>query len=589
MARLKPLDIYNYLPKTNCGECGLDSCMAFAYKLIEHELEVENCKPLATDPKFKKAFEELKELVTPPVRPVKFGGDGNEVVIGGEEVMYRHELTYFNPTAIAVCVHDEMTEEELIKNVKLISNWSVFRVGAELRLDAIAIKSVSRDPATFARAVKIVADNTNYPLILCSLDPACLKAGVEVVKNRKPLLYAATRDNWKEVAEIALEAGCPVVVAAPGDLDTLKSLAVTLSSAGIQVALDPGTAWGAGVLADTIDSFTMLRRAAIERGDKSVGWPLVGVPATLWIGKEAATEAEKLETAFMETFLAAALICRYADLLIINSKELWSFLALATLRQNIYTDPRIHPAVEPGLFAIGNPNEDSPVMITTNYASTASVVRSDLEQAKIDAWLVIIDTGGIGVEASAAGGQLNAAKMADALNEYKVAEKVRHRAVIIPGLAARFAGELEDASGWDVYVGPKDSSAIPDFLKTKYRPRDGLRYVGDPNENSPVVLVTNNIKDFYRVKVPLLDARIDAWILVINVDGLSVSEAVKEGKLTGEIVKEFIQREDVDKKVKHRKLIVPEEAAPIKNAIEKSTGWKVEVVPFEKLAETLKK
>ncbi|MEM1798776.1 MAG: (Fe-S)-binding protein, partial [Candidatus Jordarchaeales archaeon] len=193
MARLKPLDIYNYLPKTNCGECGLDSCMAFAYKLIEHELEVENCKPLATDPKFKKAFEELKELVTPPVRPVKFGGDGNEVVIGGEEVMYRHELTYFNPTAIAVCVHDEMTEEELIKNVKLISNWSVFRVGAELRLDAIAIKSVSRDPATFARAVKIVADNTNYPLILCSLDPACLKAGVEVVKNRKPLLYAATR------------------------------------------------------------------------------------------------------------------------------------------------------------------------------------------------------------------------------------------------------------------------------------------------------------------------------------------------------------------------------------------------------------
>ncbi|MEM3511082.1 MAG: acetyl-CoA decarbonylase/synthase complex subunit gamma [Candidatus Jordarchaeales archaeon] len=589
MARLKPLDIYNYLPKTNCGECGLESCMAFAYKLIEHELEVEDCKPLATDPKLKKAFKDLKELVTPPVRPVKFGGDGNEVTIGGEEVMYRHELTYFNPTAIAVCVHDEMTEEELIKNVKLIDGWTVFRVGASLKLDAVAVKSVSRDPAKFAKAVKLVAENTKLPLILCSLDPACLKAGVEVVKGRKPLLYAATRDNWREVAEIALNAGCPVVVTSPGDLDTLKSLSATLSSAGIQVALDPGTAWGEGVLADTIDSFTMLRRAAIERGDKLVGWPLVGVPATLWIGKEEASEGEKLETAFKETFLAAALICRYADLLIINSKELWTFLTLATLRQNIYTDPRIHPAVEPGLFAVGNPNEDSPVMITTNYASTASVVRSDLEQSKIDAWLVIINTEGIGVEASAAGGQLNAAKIADAINEYKVAEKVRHRALIIPGLAARFAGELEDASGWDVYIGPKDSGSIPDFLKSKYRPRDGIRYTGDPDEKSPVILVTNNIKDFYRVKVPLMNEGISAWILVVDADGLPVKEAVEAKKLTEETVKAFMQREDVEKKVSHRELIVPEEAAPIKEKIEKVTGWKVTVVPCEKLTEKIKK
>ncbi|MHA1607105.1 MAG: acetyl-CoA decarbonylase/synthase complex subunit gamma [Candidatus Freyarchaeota archaeon] len=589
MPRLKPLDIYNYLPKTNCGECGLDSCMAFAYKLIEHEIDVEACKPLATDPKFKKAFEELKELVTPPVRPVKFGGDGKEAVIGGEEVMYRHELTYFNPTVIAVCVHDEMPEDELVKTVQFISNWYVFRVGVNLYLDAVAVKSVSRDPERFSKAVKLVAENTNYPIVLCSLDPACLKAGVDVIKDRRPLLYAATRDNWREVAEIALNAGCPVVVSSPGDLDTLKSLAVTLSSAGIDVALDPGTAWGEGVLADTIDSFTMLRRAAIERGDKGVGWPLVGVPATLWIGKEEASEGERLETAFVETLLAAALICRYADLLIINSKELWTFLALVTLRQNLYTDPRIHPSVEPGLIAIGNPNEDSPVLITTNYASTAFVVRSDLEQSKIDAWLVIIDTEGIGVESAAAGGQLNASKMAEALSEYKLAEKVRHRSVIIPGLAARFAGELEDASGWDVYVGPKDSSGIPSFLKTKYRPRDGLRYVGDPGADSPVIVTVNNIRDFYRVKTPLLEGKIDAWLLVVNTDGLPVSEAIKERKLTGDAVKSMMEREDVGKQVSHKKLIIPEEAEPIKEEIEKATGWDVTVVPCEKLVEELKK
>jgi len=47
-------------------------------------------------------------------------------------------------------------------------------------------------------------------------------------------------------------------------------------------------------------------------------------------------------------------------------------------------------------------------------------------------------------------------------------EKVKHRKLIIPGKAARLSGEIEDASGWEVMVGPRDSSDIPKFLKEKW-------------------------------------------------------------------------------------------------------------------------
>ena len=218
MSRLKPLDIYNLLPKTNCKECGDDTCMAFAYKLINHEVELEVCKPIL-DPKNKKNYDKLKEILTPPVRAIKFGEGEHVKTIGGKEVMRRHELTWYNPTVLAIDVHDEMDESELVKRVDLITHWGTFYIGKTLMLDAIAIKCVSGDPNKFAKAVSTVVKNTDWPIILCSLKPECLKAGIKAAAGKKPLLYAATKDNWKEVGEIARSEKLPLVVAAPGDLD----------------------------------------------------------------------------------------------------------------------------------------------------------------------------------------------------------------------------------------------------------------------------------------------------------------------------------------------------------------------------------
>ncbi|MHA1363095.1 MAG: (Fe-S)-binding protein, partial [Candidatus Freyarchaeota archaeon] len=201
MSRLKPLDIYNLLPKTNCKECGQDTCMA---------------------------YEKLKEMLTPPVRPVKFGEGEHEKTIGGEEVMRRHELTWFNPTVLAITVHDEMNENELTQQVDLITHWNTFYIGQNLYLDAIAIKCTSGNPDKFAKAVKTVTNYTDWPIILCSTDPQCLKAAIKAAKGKKPLLYAATKDNWKEIGEIARTEKLPLVVSAPGDLNLLKSLAKSL-------------------------------------------------------------------------------------------------------------------------------------------------------------------------------------------------------------------------------------------------------------------------------------------------------------------------------------------------------------------------
>jgi acetyl-CoA decarbonylase/synthase complex subunit gamma len=101
--------------------------------------------------------------------------------------------------------------------------------------------------------------------------------------NAKPLLYAATVDNWKDVAELALMYNCPLVVSAPNDLNQLVSLSKTLLAYGVQdLVLDPGTFLNDG-LGDTLNNFTMLRRAACKGGEELAGFPLMGIPRVSWM------------------------------------------------------------------------------------------------------------------------------------------------------------------------------------------------------------------------------------------------------------------------------------------------------------------
>jgi acetyl-CoA decarbonylase/synthase complex subunit gamma len=463
-----PLEVYKYLPQTNCAECGEATCMAFASHLIDRSLKLEDCPPLLED-SFKEKYLQLSELLAPEIREVIIGTGDHTVTVGGDDVLYRHQLTFFDQTAIAVDVWDTMPEAELIERVTFITDYQKFYVGRFLKLDLIAVRSTSGDPATFKQTVTKVMENTHLPLILCSLDPEVLKAGLQVAAEKKPLLYAATKDNWKAVADMVLEYDVPVVLFAPDELDTLKSLAGTFLEMGREdLILDPGTNPQGKQLKDSFENFLKIRRAGIREGQRDVAFPLLAVPLTAYLIND-----DPVSASYWETVLATVFTVRYGDIVILHSIEPYALLPALHIRDTIYTDPRTPVKVDPKVYEVGSPDKDSPVIVTTNFALTYYTVESDLASNGIDSYLLATDTDGLGVEAAVAGGQLTGQKIADDFkkNNFDFNEKTSHNTIILPGLGARLQGDLEDASGLNVMVGPPDSGRIPGWMEKNWPPK----------------------------------------------------------------------------------------------------------------------
>jgi acetyl-CoA decarbonylase/synthase complex subunit gamma len=454
------MEIYRLLPGTNCKECGDVTCMAFASSLIERDKVVEDCPPLFGEDKYAENRATLLEMMTPPVKEVTIGTGKRAFNIGGEEVMYRHELTFFNPTALIVDIDDEMPGDEIAKKVDLVDKLTVERIGQELTLQGIAVRSKSSDETKFGDAVITAMENSELPLVLCSHSPELLEVALEIASEKKPLIYAATRDNFEKVADLALKYGCPVVASSPGDIQGLLNIVTDLMNKGIEdIVLDVGTYPLGKKFGSMLDNLAALRRLAIEDKVKEAGFPILGVPLVAWLA-----ESDPVKGGVAEATLAASQSLKYCDALIIHSPEIWEILPLLTLRQNIYTDPRVPISVDAGLYTIGKPDENSPVLMTTNFALTYYTVASDLEASGVNAYLLVVDTEGLAVEPAMAGSKLTPSVVKDALSSFDAEGKVKHKTMVIPGMAARISGELEEETGWDVKVGPIDSSRIQAFL-----------------------------------------------------------------------------------------------------------------------------
>ncbi len=460
------LGIYKLLPQTNCGECGETNCMAFAAKLLDRTKPPEACLPMIREAKYKEKFEGLIDLVAPPIREIEIGVGDKAVTIGGEEIHYRHQLTYYNQTAIAIDLSDNLNAEEIKQRCKDIEDFELNKIGQVLKLDMIAVRAASGDPERFASAVKLASENTKLPLILCSLDSNALKAALEIegIAKKRPLLYAATKDNWKEVGELAKKHDCPVVVSSSNNLDTLVTISTTLESMGLKdIVLDPGTLVEGGLLKDTVNNLVMLRRSGLKKV-KGLGYPIFSVPAIVW----ATEKPDPTTISYRESIIASLLLNRYVDVMIMRTIDIWAMMPVVTLRQSIYTDPRKPVSVKATLKSIGSPKDTSPVLITTNFALTYFTVANDIETSGIDCYLLVVDAEGLAVEVGVAGGQLTAAGINELVTSSAVAEKVKHKRMVIPGKAARLKGDIEDATGWDVMVGPQDSSQISDFLNKNW-------------------------------------------------------------------------------------------------------------------------
>ena len=458
MAKVTAMDVYKLLPQTNCEDCGEASCMAFATKLSDKEVDLSLCTEL-TD----KQFEELDELLAPAVKEISIGTGEKTRVIGGDEVLYRYEESYYNETALAIDIPDDLDSVEFDEKVKIVENLEFERTGEVLTLDLIALRNKSGDANKFAECAKKLK-KAKYPVILVTFDPQAMEEALKVIGDERPLMYAATKDNIFQMCDLAIKYQCPLTVFSPRDMGGMKDLVFTLKSNGVEdIVLDPGTLTQEGI-GDTLDNFIMSRRLAVEDKDEDFRYPLLGIPPLVRLNKE----SDEIEKRVMEATVASTLINKYADILILKRTDIWELIPVLTLRQSIYTDPRKPQAVDAGIYEFGDVDENSAVVITTNFSLTYYTVEGDLKSADATCYLLVLDTVGKAVDVAIAGGQFDGKAVADLVKDSGIENKIKNKKMIIPGLAAPISGEIEDETGWDVMVGPRDSSALAEFIDDKY-------------------------------------------------------------------------------------------------------------------------
>ncbi len=442
---LTGIQIFKLLPKTNCGECGVPTCLAFAMNLAAGKAELDSC-PYVSD----EAREQLAEASAPPIRPVALGAGARAFKVGGETVMFRHEKTFYNPTGLAAMLSSDMDPADLDKKLKIWNAFQYERVGLNLRPELVALKDANGDGAAFAAAAKKIAEESEFGLVLMSDKPDVIKAAVDVSAFKKPLIYAATNDNAEEMGNLAKESGVPLAVKAD-NMDDLIALSDKLTAMGLKdLVLDSGAREVKSLFQDQV----VIRRAPLKAGNKSLGFPTITFPCEM---------ADNLAT---ETLIAAMLIAKYAGIVVLSDFEGESLFSLLLERLNIFTDPQRPMTVTEGIYEIGSPDENSPVMITTNFSLTYFIVSGEIEGSRVPSWLLIMDTEGLSVMTAWAAGKFSGDAVAMFVKKCGITDKISHRKIIIPGYAAAISGEMEeDLPDWDIIIGPRDASLIPKFLK----------------------------------------------------------------------------------------------------------------------------
>ncbi len=443
---LTGVEIFKLLPKTNCKKCGHPTCLAFAMKLAQRQASLDSCPDVSEEAK-----RVLGEASAPPVRPISFGTGAKAVKMGEETVLFRHEKKFVNPCVIAVEVKDTMSDDELEKIATDVVHSEIDRVGQKLRIDAIFIGNASNDPVRFENAVRTVAAKApDVPLILSSGNPAAAEAAVKIVADKKPILYGADESNADALAGIAKTHRVALGVIAKG-LDALSSLTEKIKAAGVEdMVIDSG----ARSAKEIIENNTLIRRAAIRKNFKPLGFPVISFA--------------QRDDSMLEMLVATLGIAKYSSIVVLSKIEKWKNLALFTARQNIYTDPQVPMQVEQKIYKIGEPTAESPLMITTNFSLTYFIVSGEVENSKVPCRLAVMDSEGLSVLTAWAAGKFTASKIAQFIQESGVENEVKNKELIIPGYVAILSGAIEEKlAGWKVTVGPREANGLPAFLKSR--------------------------------------------------------------------------------------------------------------------------
>jgi len=440
---LSGLQIFKLLPKTNCKECGKPTCLAFAMALAAKKCSLEEC-PYADE----KASEALAAASAPPMRLVSFGADGTQQQLGQETVMYRHEEKFHRPTVVTIAVDD--AADDLDARLEQVKALDFHRVGRDIGVGAVAVVNTSGDAGTFAAAAEKAAALGNRAVVLVSDDPAAHEAALGKIAAAKPLLHAATAENAEAMAKLAKDNGCALAVKA-ADLDAMAEVTGKIAGAGVENLVLSFQGWPTGQL---LRGLTRARMAALKKNFRALGYPTIAFADG--------------STPHAQVASGAALVGKYAGVVVLDTVYPWAALPVLTAVMDLYTDPQKPAQVEPGLHEVGVPDGSSPVFLTTNFSLTYYTVEADVEASRMASYIVAVDTEGTSVMTAYSGDKLNEKTAAKAIAESGIAEKVDHKKVIIPGHVSVMSGALKEESGWEILVGPKESSGIPRYLKTEW-------------------------------------------------------------------------------------------------------------------------
>lgn len=442
---LTGIQIFKLLPKTNCKECGVPTCLAFAMNLAAGKAELDAC-PYVSD----EARDQLAEASAPPIRPLTVGYGDTALKMGGEIVLFRHEKTFFSPPGIAALVTDDLDDAALEAKCKRFMAYQYERVGLNLRPELIALKCVSNDGAKFAAAAKLITEKSDLSLILMSEDPGVMGAAVEAVVQANPLIYAATADNADAMGQLALDNDCPLAVKADS-IDGLIPLSKKLTGMGLKdLVLDSG----ARTVKQSFSDSVALRRAALMAKNKDLGFPTMTFPV------------EMTDNLAMQTTIAAGLIAKYAGLVVLSDFEGSSVFPLLLERLNIFTDPQRPMTVAQDIYPINGADENSPVLVTSNFSLTYFIVSGEIEASRVPTWLAIMDTEGLSVLTAWAAGKFVGDAVGMFIKKSGLEDKIKHKNLVIPGYSAAILGDLEEElPGWNITIGPREAAHIPKFLK----------------------------------------------------------------------------------------------------------------------------
>ena len=438
---VKGLDIFKLSPKKNCKECGSPTCMAFCMKVAQGSIEITKCPYMSEE-----AIALLSEATAPPMKTVTVG----EHKLGGETVMMRHEKTLVNRNLFAATLDTSMDDASIEERIALVKKVDYERIGEREMVECVFVHDAG-DCAKFVELCKKAAALPDRTVIIDTKDVETAKAAVEAIKDSKPILNGANKDNFNDMNEIAKAAGLVLGVSGT-DLSELHDTVAALEKAGNKNLILDVTA---PTIKETFANAVLVRRTAIKDGDRTFGYPSIVNLGVL------CNHDEHLETA-----LAAMFVVKYGSIIVMDKVGYAEALPLYGLRQNIFTDPQKPMKVAPGIYPINGAGPDDPCALTVDFALTYFLVSGELERSKIPVNLLITDASGMSVLTAWAAGKFSSTSVKKFFDEFDIASKINNRTLIIPGKVAVMKGEIQDKlPEWNVVVGTREAVELVKYLR----------------------------------------------------------------------------------------------------------------------------